>query len=352
MAELQTVLDRMTATGELYEVVDAEQKKIRCYACGHRCLIKDGGRGVCKVRYNVGGELRVPYGYVGALQVDPIEKKPFNHVTPGALALSFGMLGCDLHCTYCQNWDISQFGRDAAAGRDPMPVTPDELVRMAQSRRARTVASTYNEPLITSEWAVSVFKRAKAAGLRTLYISNGNGTPEVIDYLRPHLDAYKIDLKSMRDKNYRQLGAVLQNVLDTIQYVKKVGLWLEVVTLIVPGFNDSTEELWDAARFLAGVSPDIPWHVTAFHPDYKMVDPPRTTVDTLQRAAEIGAEAGLHFVYAGNIPGRVGEWEHTYCPSCGEPAIKRYGFMVLEDRLSGNGGRCPKCGAPIPGLWT
>ena len=251
MVELQNTLDRMTRTGELYEVVDAEAKKIRCYACGHRCLIKDGGRGVCKVRYNEGGELRVPHGYVAALQVDPIEKKPFYHVQPGALALSFGMLGCDLHCDYCQNWDISQFGRNSQSGRDPMRVTPEELVNSARSRRARAVASTYNEPLITSEWAVSVFKRARAAGLRTLYISNGNGTREVIDYLRPHLDAYKIDLKSMQDKNYRKLGCALQNVLDTIKYVKEVGLWLEVVTLIVPGFNDSSEELWDAARFLA-----------------------------------------------------------------------------------------------------
>jgi pyruvate formate lyase activating enzyme len=352
METLQERLDRMTVDGVLYEVVDEATRRIRCYACGHRCLIKDGGRGICKVRFNAGGVLRVPHGYVAALQVDPIEKKPFNHVEPGALALSFGMLGCDFHCSYCQNWDISQFGRDDDAGRDPMRIAPAELVELAKTRRARAVASTYNEPLITTEWAVAVFKQAKAAGLRTLYISNGNGTPEVVDYLRPWLDAYKIDLKTMQDKQYRQLGGVLNHVLDTIRRVHAVGLWLEVVTLMVPGFNDSNDEMWDTARFLAGVSPDIPWHVTAFHPDYRMTDPPRTTTDMLQRAAEIGTEAGLRYVYAGNIPGKVGQWEHTFCPTCNEPVVKRVGFMVRENRLRETGGRCPKCDTHIPGIWA
>lgn len=348
---LQDRLDQMTITGTLYEVVDEAEHKIRCYACGHRCLIKEGGRGVCNVRYNDGGVLHVPYGYVGALQVDPIEKKPFNHIDPGAIALSFGMLGCDLHCGYCQNWDISQHGRDKNAGRDPLVMAPMELVTLAKARGARAIASTYNEPLITSEWAVSVFKLAKQAGLRTLFISNGNATPEVLDYVRPWLDGYKIDLKTMQDKQYRQLGGVLQNILDTIKTVKESGLWTEVVTLVVPGFNDSNEELWDAARYIASVSLDIPWHVTAFHPDYRMTDPPPTTIDTLIRAAEIGAEAGLRYVYAGNIPGRVGEWEHTYCPSCASVVVRRFGFRVLENKLRGTG-RCPTCNTLIPGIWA
>jgi pyruvate formate lyase activating enzyme len=352
MATLQDRLDTMTTAGTLYEVADKDKKSVRCYACGHRCLIKAGGRGICKVRYNENGVLRVPHGYVAALQVDPIEKKPFNHIEPGALALSFGMLGCDFHCSYCQNWDISQFGRDEDAGRNPQAISPADLVEMAIAYGARTVASTYNEPLITSEWAVSVFQLAKRAGLRTLYISNGNATPEVIAYLRPWLDGYKIDLKTMQDKQYRKLGGVLQNVLDTIKLTKESGLWVEVVTLVVPGFNDSSEELWDAARFLAGVSPDIPWHVTAFHPDYRMTDPPRTTSDILLRAAEIGTEAGLHFVYAGNIPGRVGEWEHTYCPTCKEAVVKRYGYRLIENKLAATDGHCPKCHTPVPGLWA
>ena len=352
MSTLQDRLDRLTVPGELYEVVDEAEKKIRCYACGHRCLLKDGARGICKVRYNDGGTLRVPHGYVGTLQLDPIEKKPFNHVDPGISVLSYGMLGCDFHCGYCQNWEISQHGRDEAAGREPLIVTPAELVATARSRGAQALASTYNEPLITSEWAVSVFKVAKQAGMRTVYISNGNGTPEVMAYLRPWLDAYKIDLKTMQDKQYRRLGGVLANVLDTIKMVKESGLWTEVVTLVVPGFNDSNEELWDAARYIASVSPDIPWHITAFHPDYKMMDPPPTTVDILIRAAEIGAEAGLNFVYAGNLPGRVGEWEHTYCPKCHEPVVKRIGFRVVENRLTATNGHCPKCNFLIPGVWN
>jgi pyruvate formate lyase activating enzyme len=349
---LQEQLDRLSVPGELVEVVDAEEKKIRCVACGHRCLLKEGRRGICKVRYNDSGTLRVPHNYVGALQIDPIEKKPFYHVTPGATVLSFGMLGCDFRCSYCQNWEISQTLRDQAAGRDYMPVTAEELVAIGQSRRTRAVASTYNEPLITSEWAVEVFKKARQAGMITLYVSNGNGTPEVIKYLQPWLDGYKIDLKSMQDSHYRKaLGGVLQNVLDTIKLVHEAGIWLEVLTLIVPGFNDSSDELWDAASYIRGVSPDIPWHVTAFHPDYKMLDRGRTPADTLTRAAEIGAEAGLKYVYAGNIPGGTDEWEDTRCPQCGTALIRRYGFMVREDRLSRSGGVCPNCGIKVPGIW-
>ncbi|HML22717.1 MAG TPA: AmmeMemoRadiSam system radical SAM enzyme [Aggregatilinea sp.] len=352
MVTLQDQLDRMTAPGDLVQVVDAAEHKIRCVACGHRCLLKDGRRGICKVRYNDGGVLRVPQGYVGALQIDPIEKKPFFHVTPGAQALSFGMLGCDFRCSYCQNWEISQTLRDEAAGRDYIPISARELVALGRSRGARAVASTYNEPLITSEWAVEVFKQAREAGLMTLYISNGNGTPEVIEYLTPWLDGYKIDLKTMNDKHYRrELGGVLQHVLDTIKRVHEAGIWLEVLTLVIPGFNDSSDELWDAARYIRGVSPDIPWHVTAFHPDYKMIDPPPTSVDALRRASEIGAEAGLNYVYAGNLPGRVDPWEDTVCPSCHTPLIRRYGYLIRENKLATTGGVCPQCGTTIPGIW-
>lgn len=349
---LQAQLDRMTMPGALVEVVDAEQKKIRCLACGHRCLLKDGRRGICQVRFNDGGMLRVPHNYVGALQIDPVEKKPFFHVAPGQSVLSFGMLGCDFRCSYCQNWEISQALRDEAAGRSFTPITAEELIALGRARRTRAVASTYNEPLITTEWAVEVFKRAKAAGMLTLYVSNGNGTPEVIEYLRPWLDGYKIDLKTMQDAHYRrELGGVLQHVLDTIRWVHEAGIWLEVLTLVVPGFNDSSDELWDAARFIREVSPDIPWHVTAFHPDYKMTDRDRTPAETLARAAEIGCEAGLRYVYSGNLPGRTGDWEDTRCPGCGRTLIRRRGFLVMENRLSASGGVCPGCGTAIPGIW-
>lgn len=353
MPSLQEQLDSMTVPGALVEVVDAAENKIRCVACGHRCLLKDGRHGICKVRYNDGGTLRVPHGYVGALAVDPVEKKPFYHVTPGANVLSFGMLGCDFRCSYCQNWQISQTLRDDRAGRDYIPITADELVGMGKTRRATAVASTYNEPLITTEWAVDIFKRAREAGMMTLYVSNGNGTPEVIEYLKPWLDGYKIDLKTMQDRHYRkELGGVLQHVLDTIKMVHEAGIWLEVLTLVIPGFNDSNEELWDIARYIRGVSADIPWHVTAFHPDYKMTDRGRTPAETLQRAAEIGLEAGLNYVYSGNLPGRVQDWENTRCPTCQTTLIRRYGFMVQADRLSAHDGVCPECGTRIPGIWA
>jgi pyruvate formate lyase activating enzyme len=212
------------------------------------------------------------------------------------------------------------------------------------------VASSYNEPLITTEWALAIFERATAAGLRCAYVSNGNATPEVLEALRPYLTAYKVDLKTMQDRQYRRLGGVLANVLDSIRRAHAMGFWVEVVTLVVPGFNDSTEELMDAARFLAGVSPDIPWHVTAFHPDYRMVDAAPTPPRTLIRAAEIGQEAGLKFVYAGNLPGRSGDYENTNCPNCGARLIERLGFAVLAYRLTDAGG-CPSCGQPIPGVW-
>jgi pyruvate formate lyase activating enzyme len=344
-------LDRLTAPGELYTVVGEAEKAVRCYACAHRCLVKDGRRGICQVRFNQGGVLRVPEGYVAALQVDPVEKKPFFHVQPGSSALSFGMLGCDFHCDFCQNWLSSQALRDEAAGTRAEPISPHRLVDLARSYHAHSIASTYNEPLITTEWAVKVFKQARQAGLKTLYISNGNATPEVIDYLAPWLDGYKIDLKTMSDATYRKIiGGVLQHVLDTIRRVYERGIWLEVVTLIIPGMNDSTEELWDAARYIRSVSPDIPWHVTAFHPDYKMTDRGPTPAQTLFRAAEIGEEAGLHYVYAGNLPGRTKNWEDTRCPNCQATVIRRVGFQVLQNTVTA-GGACPACGTPVPGIW-
>jgi pyruvate formate lyase activating enzyme len=345
---LEEVLAERTVEGVLYEKL--HDNRVRCFACGHRCVILDGLPGICKVRFNQAGTLYVPQGYVGALQCDPVEKKPFFHALPGCLALSFGMLGCDFHCAYCQNWFTSQTLRDPNSTASPRDLTAEDLVRLTERHQARIIASTYNEPLITSEWAVEVFRAARLEGLKTAYISNGNGTPEVIDYLRPWVDLYKVDLKSFRDRNYRKLGGRLDGVLDTIQRLYHNGFWLEVVTLIIPGFNDSAEELSDIAKFLAGISPDIPWHVTAFHKDYRMTDPDNTSVATLIGAAEIGKSAGLRFVYAGNIPGHVGGWEHTYCPSCNTLLIERRGFRVQQNRLQA--GRCPSCQSAIPGVWN
>jgi pyruvate formate lyase activating enzyme len=343
------VLGRHTREGELFEKL--ENDRVRCYACGHRCVIPPGREGVCRVRFNEGGVLRVPWGYVAGLHMDPVEKKPFFHVLPGAKALSFGMLGCDFHCGYCQNWITSQTLRDPSAAAPMEVVSPEEIVRLAQEGGARIVTSTYNEPLITSEWARAVFRLAKPAGLLCSYVSNGNGTEEVLEYLRPWVSLYKVDLKGFRDRPYRDLGGTLERVLWTIRALYEKGFWVEVVTLLVPGFNDSTEELRDIARFLVSVSPDIPWHVTAFHPDYRMDDRGATSVRSLVRAAEAGIEEGLRFVYAGNLPGLVRSLENTYCPGCRALLVERTGFRVRKNRLAADG-RCPECGRSIPGVWA
>ncbi len=558
------LLDTLTVTGELYEKLP--NKELRCFACGHRCVIREGKRGICQVRFNRDGELRVPHGYVAALQSDPVEKKPFFHVLPSVNALTFGMLGCDYHCGYCftgdtivitnrgpielqsafelgekrvkqPNGEISfpaglkaitssgrlrdvkgvfrhsyqgelvritpyylpalrctpdhrvyvmddkiskprmiqakelrshhllliprkfhfsplqavdaieyinssivghsttlslvtenlQLAKNVAVGNLPFPsieynldeylietekfyliplknieretfeghvfnmevdeehnylanfflvsncqnwltsqamrdpssdvsvnyireISPQGMVDSARRTNASIVVSSYNEPLITSEWAVEIFKEAKKAGLMCAYVSNGNNTPEVMEYIRPYISAYKVDLKCMQDKNYRKLGGVLQNTLDGIKRAHESGLWVEIVTLTIPGFNDSNEELWDAARFIAGVSRDIPWHVTAFHKDYKMTDPDNTDAKTLLRAADIGREAGLRFVYAGNLPGQVGEYEDTFCPACNFKLVKRRGYIIQEYHITSDG-KCPHCDAKVPGLW-
>ena len=348
MATLAEVLGSEMREGELFGRLP--DGRLQCYACGHCCPLPDGAIGVCKVRFNRGGRLLVPWGYVGGVQCDPIEKKPFFHAYPGALAYSFGMLGCDLHCSYCQNWVTSQALRDPAAVSSPMLASPDELVSDALRQRARVMVSTYNEPLITSEWAVAIFKEAKAAGLVTGYVSNGNGTPQVLEYIRPWVDLYKVDLKSFDDRHYRELGGRIAPILDTIRRLHEMRFWVEIVTLLIPGFNDSREELTRLTEFIAGVSPDIPWHVTAFHGDYKMTSPANTTADMLIVAAAIGRASGLRHVYAGNLPGQVGALEDTRCYACGELLIERYGYHVRSYRLTANG-RCPSCDAAIPGRW-
>jgi len=351
MPALRTILDSHVREADSRLVETLENNRLRCFSCGHCCPIPEGQAGVCKVRFNRGGKLYVPWGYVAGTQCDPIEKKPFFHAYPGALAYSFGMLGCDLHCAYCQNWVTSQALRDPNAISPPLEVTPEALVHDAIAQGAKVLVSTYNEPLITSEWAVAVFKEAKTAGLLTAFVSNGNGTPQVLEYIAPWIDLYKVDLKSFDDRHYHELGGRIGPILESIRRIHQMGLWLEIVTLLIPGFNDSPDELRRLTEFLAGISVDIPWHVTAFHGDYKMTGPRNTTAEDLLRVAEIGRAAGLRYIYAGNLPGLVGEWEDTRCPCCAETLIERRGYRIEDYRLTPEG-RCPKCAASIPGRWS
>ncbi len=348
MATMAEILEQHTVEGELFEKLD--QRRVRCAACAHRCLIRDGESGICRVRINGGGILRVPFGYVSGAQCDPIEKKPFFHVRPGSTAFSFGMLGCNFHCAYCQNWVTSQTLRDSRSYAPPQPVPADRIIQFALAEGAGTVVSTYNEPLITAEWSAAVFRQAKASGLKTGFVSNGYGTPEALQYLQPCIDLFKVDLKSFDDKHYREFGGKLQPVLETIRTLHEMGIWVEVVTLLVPGYNDSREELMKLTEFLAGVSPDIPWHVTAFHADYKMTDPDNTSPEDLIKAAAIGKENGLRYVYAGNLPGKAGHSESTFCPGCGRLLVERYGYRILKNTLNSDG-LCPFCAQRIPGRW-
>ena len=232
----------------------------------------------------------------------------------------------------------------------PADATPRALAADAVRLGARVVVSTYNEPLITAEWGVAIFKEARAAGLLTGFVSNGNGTPQVLDFIRPWIDLYKVDLKSFDDRHYRQLGGRLDPILFTIRRLHEMGVWLEIVTLLIPGFNDAPDELKRLTAFIASVSPLIPWHVTAFHKDYRMSDPANTTPEMLMAAAAIAREAGLRYVYAGNLPGRVGDLENTRCHNCAALLIQRYGYLVQAYRITAEGS-CPDCGTAIPGRW-
>jgi len=335
-----------TAPGELGQKTNGTD--VLCASCGHRCRIPENARGKCKVRFNRKGELRVPFGYVSSAQCDPVEKKPFYHALPGSRAFSYGMSGCNFHCDYCQNWRISQVLQDASPDESLTRTSSEELVELARHYGAEIMVATYNEPLIANEWNVAVFKAAKAAGLLTGYVSNGHATLEALGYLQPWIDIFKVDLKTFDENRYRQLGGTLTPVLETIRALYKMGIWVEVVTLLVPGFNDSPQEMGKIAEFLAGISADIPWHVTAFHKDYRMSNTENAAPDDLVRAARIGKSRGLNFVYAGNLS--VPEWENTACPGCGAILIERRGFRVLRSRLR-NDGLCPNCALKIPGIW-
>lgn len=322
--------------------------RVRCHLCAHRCVIPPGGRGVCAVRENRDGKLySLVYGRLVSQALDPVEKKPLFHFLPGTGTLSLATVGCNFRCDFCQNHEISQLAREQGriVGKR---VEPEEVVVEAKNIGARSISYTYTEPTVFFEFCYEVGQLVALEGLKNVFVTNGYMTAEALATARAWLHAANVDLKSFSEEFYRRFcGASLGPVLDTIARMWEAGIWVEVTTLVIPGRNDSEEELRWIAQFLAGISPDIPWHISRFVPAYKVWDLPPTPVTTLRRAREIGLSAGLHFVYLGNVPG---EGEDTLCPSCGRVVVRRYGFLVRQNEIIE--GHCPHCGAPIPGIWS
>lgn len=321
-----------------------------CNLCAHRCRIRPGRRGICGVRENRGGTLvTLVWDRVASAAIDPIEKKPFFHFLPGSLSYSIATVGCNFHCLFCQNYVISQWPREEPRPFPGEPATPQGIVAAALTAGCRSIAYTYTEPTIFFELALDTSRLAAAAGIRNLFVTNGYMTPEALAVLAPVLHGANVDLKSFSDRTYRKVcGGTLAPVLETIRAIRGLGIWVEVTTLLIPGVNDGDEELTALAGWLASVDREMPWHVSAFFPAYKMAAVPPTPRDALHRAALIGRKAGLRYVYTGNRPGDP--WENTTCPECGLRLLHRRGFTVLANGLVG--GRCPVCGTPIAGVWV
>jgi len=326
-----------------------EGDKIRCRLCRHHCLIAEGHAGICNVRVNQGGTLfSIFYGKPIAMAVDPIEKKPLYHYYPGSTAFSIATPGCNFQCPFCQNWDISQYGR-IDGGREPMrDVPPETVVANAKTSKCRSISYTYSEPTIFFEYAYDCAKLAHGLGLGNNFVTNGYMTREAIDTIRPYLEAANVDLKAFRKDTYRKMmKAQLDGVCDSIKYMKEVEIWVEVTTLIVPKMNDDEGEIEDIANFLVGVGRDIPWHISRFYPHFKYDHEEPTPFSTLQKAYEIGKKAGLRYIYMGNVPQNPSE--HTYCYQCNTRLITRSGYFVEENKITEKS-TCPKCSAEIDGI--
>ncbi len=330
----------------LYEKL--ENNSAQCHLCAHHCRIAEQGLGFCGVRQNIGGTLyALAYGKVIAAHIDPVEKKPLYHFLPGSLSFSIAAVGCNFHCGFCQNWEISQSSFRDNAGFAGEEISAQEIVRQAVENKCRSISYTYTEPTIFFEFALDIAKLAKATGLYNIFVTNGYMAKAALEMIRPYLDAANVDLKFFKDSSYREIcGGTLEPVLDSIRLMHKLGIWLEVTTLVIPGKNDSLEELGAIAGFIAGVDKRIPWHVSAFHPDYKFSGCKATPAGAIRQALELGRQAGLTYIYAGNVPGMS---NHTACPGCGKALIKREGFSILEYNIKD--GRCVSCAAEIPGIF-
>ena len=334
---------------EAYLYRKSDGRKVICNLCHHRCSIKDGKRGICGVRENRSGVLyTLVFGKLIARHTDPIEKKPLYHFLPGSLSYSIATVGCNFKCRFCQNADIAQMPDDHKGLILGDPYSPNNVVDSAIRGKCKSISYTYTEPTIFFEFAYETARLATDTGLKNVFVTNGYMTEEALEMIHPFLDAANVDLKAFTAEYYRDLcGAKLRYVKDTLVRMKKKGIFLEVTTLIVPGLNDSSHELEKLASFLVGeLGPDTPWHISRFHPTYKLVDRPPTPLSSLLKARDIGLKAGLRYVYTGNVPGEGGE--NTYCQDCGKLLIERLGFQI-KNKLIKNGS-CPYCGAEIAGI--
>jgi pyruvate formate lyase activating enzyme len=330
----------------LYEKLD--NCSVRCNLCAHRCTIKHDSRGVCGVRENKNGILQtLVYGMLIAENIDPIEKKPFFHVYSASRSYSIATAGCNFSCDFCQNHEISQMPR-LTRMITGVNITPEEIVVRAKKSGSKTIAYTYTEPTVYFELAYDTAKIACENGLKNVFVTNGFMTAETIEAIAPNLAAANVDLKSFRDEFYKkQCGASLNPVLESLKKMKELGIWVEITTLLIPTLNDSEEELKDIAKFIAGLGVETPWHISRFHPQFKMQNLPVTPLSSLHRAAQIGKNAGLKYVYSGNVPGDEGE--NTYCSNCGKLLIERFGFKIVRMNLQEN--KCPKCGTQLDGIF-
>jgi pyruvate formate lyase activating enzyme len=324
--------------------------RVHCALCAHRCIIEPGQRGICAVRLNSDGTLySLVYGKVISSHVDPIEKKPLFHFLPGSKSFSIATVGCNFRCEHCQNYEISQFPRErpelTIPGED---LRPEDVVEAAARSGSASISYTYTEPTIFLEFALDCARLARERGIKNVFVSNGFMTPESSELIAPYLDGNNIDLKGDNAFYKEVCAARVEPVKKTIKLMKERGVWVECTTLIIPGHNDSDEVLKDIAEFLVSVDPEIPWHVTQFYPTYKMLEEPRTPIETLRHARRLGLDAGLKYVYEGNVPGAGNE--NTYCPACGEPLIERFGYRIESIKLKD--GTCSKCGASLAGIWT
>ena len=324
-----------------------DDDRVQCRLCQHFCKISVGKRGICGVRENRAGTLySLVYGCAVATNVDPIEKKPLFHLQPGSKSFSVATVGCNFRCRHCQNWQIAQYPQLQPGDIPGQQLSPETIVKQAKDAGCAWIAYTYTEPTIFFEYAYDTVKLASEAGIKNIFVTNGYTSAEALRTIAPYLDAANVDLKAFSEDFYKGIcGAKLQGVLDTIRLYRELGIWIEVTTLIIPNYNDDAAELRQIAEFICSVGVDIPWHVSAFYPTHKLTDAPRTPADTLRRARQIGLDAGLRYVYEGNIPGEGGE--SSFCHACGQIVIERFGFSIRKNLL--REGRCP-CGEPFPGV--